>query len=104
MTWRRSWRRLVKGLSAFAAKGERVNIMQMENLWDSIRLPKDGQGPPEETLSRLGRYVAEMRKVVCLPGVNPREVPYLMSWLNCHQWQRATTKGLYQMSCPVLSP
>jgi hypothetical protein len=65
----------------------------MESIWDSVRLSKDGQAAPEETLARLGRCVAEMRKVTCLPGVNPKQVPYLMSWLSSHQWQRATNKA-----------
>uniref|UniRef100_A0ACD5V7B5 Uncharacterized protein n=1 Tax=Avena sativa TaxID=4498 RepID=A0ACD5V7B5_AVESA len=87
--------RLVKGLSALVEPGKCLNIMHMEKLWDSVRLPKNGQGPPQETLSHLGRYVDEMKNLVCVSGVNPKKIPYLMSWLSCHQWQRATTKGSY---------
>uniref|UniRef100_A0ACD5TBE7 Uncharacterized protein n=1 Tax=Avena sativa TaxID=4498 RepID=A0ACD5TBE7_AVESA len=86
--------RLVKGLSALVERGKRLNIMHMENLWDSVRLPKDGHSPPKETLSRLRRYVNEMKKLACCyDAYSPKQVPYLMSWLSCHQWQRATTKG-----------
>jgi hypothetical protein len=67
--------------------------MDMENLWESVRLSKDGQAAAEETLLRLGRYVAEMRKVACLPDLSPGKVPYVLSWLSSHQWQRATTKA-----------
>jgi hypothetical protein len=85
--------RFVKGLSALVAKGKRLNIMHFENLLDSVRFSMDGQAAPEETLSCLGRYVDEMKKVACLPDLSPGKVPYVLSWLSSHQWQRATTKA-----------
>jgi hypothetical protein len=84
---------LWKLLAKLVERGKSVNIAEMESIWDSVRLSKDGPAAPEETLARLGRCVAEMRKVTCLPGVNPKKVPYLMSWLSSHQWQRATNKA-----------
>jgi hypothetical protein len=85
--------RFVKGLSALVAKGKRLNIMHFENLLDSVRFSMDGQAAPEETLSCLGRYVDEMKKVACLHDLSPGKVPYVLSWLSSHQWQRATPKA-----------
>ncbi|KAM0830591.1 hypothetical protein ACQ4PT_066094 [Festuca glaucescens] len=85
---------LVKELSILVARGQRLTFYNMDQLWDTVRLSEDSRNADEETLSRLGKCVAEIRKVACLPDLNPKQVPYLMSWLSCHQWQRATTKGL----------
>jgi hypothetical protein len=85
---------LVKELSILVARGQRLTFYNVDQLWDTVRLSEDSRNADEETLSRLGKCVAEIRKVACLPDLNPKQVPYLMSWLSCHQWQRATTKGL----------
>uniref|UniRef100_A0ACD5TBE6 Uncharacterized protein n=1 Tax=Avena sativa TaxID=4498 RepID=A0ACD5TBE6_AVESA len=96
--------RLLKGFLALVERGNRLTRMDMDNLWDSVRLPKDGHSPPEETLSRLGRCVHQMVKLVPSYGVNPKTNHYMLSWLSCHQWQRATTKGkLYESGAFTLA-
>ncbi|XP_047078897.1 uncharacterized protein LOC124689402 [Lolium rigidum] len=87
--------RLLKGLTQLVELGRRLMFVQMVHIWDHVRLSKDGHSAPEETLSRLGRYVDQMKSFTHNQNENPKQVPYLMSWLSCHQWQRATTKGQY---------
>jgi hypothetical protein len=95
--------RLEKALSAMVEvkyhqyrSPEEQSQMQAEwqELWNRIRYSDEGRGAREEILSELVKDVAEIEgAVVGLYGHNPKDVPYLMSWLSCHKWQRATTKG-----------
>ncbi|VAH25541.1 unnamed protein product [Triticum turgidum subsp. durum] len=61
----------------------------VEQLWVRCKRSEEGRGAAKETLLELGKDVAEIKREFAL-GQLP---PYYISWLNCHEWQRATTKG-----------
>uniref|UniRef100_A0A453AH44 Protein kinase domain-containing protein n=2 Tax=Aegilops tauschii subsp. strangulata TaxID=200361 RepID=A0A453AH44_AEGTS len=67
---------------------------ELEELWVGIKRSEEGGGAAKETLLELGQDVAEIKRefAVSLPP------PYFISWLNCHEWQRATTKGTRRVS------
>ncbi|XP_047043160.1 receptor like protein kinase S.2-like [Lolium rigidum] len=86
--------RLAKGLSALIAHGRRLTLYDMEQLWDDrVSLSMEGHGTHSETLSDLGKDMAEITKYTSYQYRNPKKVPYIQSWLSSHKWQRATTKG-----------
>jgi hypothetical protein len=70
------------------------NILTMQNqdvsghmlktMWDMTKDSDEGHAAPMETLSDLDEDVAQMQK---------GNEQYMLSWLSCHEWQRATTKG-----------
>lgn len=72
----------------------------LEHLWVEVKCSEEGGSAPEETLSELGNDVAEIKRVI----THNRSPPYMMSWLTCHQWQRATTKGARCVSAAFTVP
>lgn len=75
---------LLKGLITMGR-----NPDSLEQLWARVKCSEEGVSAPEETLLELGNDVAEITRVITY-NTSP---PYMMSWLTCHLWQRATTKG-----------
>jgi hypothetical protein len=65
---------------------QKMTAQGLQDLWDKIKHSDEGRGTPEETLSGLSMDVAEMNRHVS-------GIPYTLSWLSCHKWQCATTKG-----------
>jgi hypothetical protein len=84
--------RLEKALSA-VSKLKYISGTELEwqELWNKIRFSDEGRFAPAETLLGLGRDVAQIRRDAQYYGRNHRA--YLISWLSCHKWQRASTKG-----------
>ncbi|CAM0958173.1 unnamed protein product [Alopecurus aequalis] len=83
--------RLKKGISAMLEQGP--DSIELQQLWDGIIDSEEGRGAPEETLAGLSMDIAEMKRDI----ENPKEyrktgLPYTLSWLSSHNWQRATTK------------
>ena len=80
---------------------------EWKELWTRVRSSDEGRAAPKMTLSELAKDVAEIKRQVGPWALSdPYYVPrytsinakgdglyYLMSWLSCHKWQRATTKG-----------
>ncbi|XP_037474059.1 uncharacterized protein LOC119350232 [Triticum dicoccoides] len=64
----------------------------LEELWTMIKYSREGRGAPKKTLSVLSMDRHEMKRAVT-------GMPYTLSWLSCHKWQRATTKGAANNSC-----
>jgi hypothetical protein len=67
-------------------KTQKMTSQGLQQLWNKIKDSDEGRGAPEETLSGLSMDVAKMN--IAISGM-----PYTLSWLSCHKWQRATTKG-----------
>nr|WDY61369.1 WTK6-vWA [Triticum aestivum]WDY61370.1 WTK6-vWA [Triticum aestivum] len=65
------------------------NPDSLEQLWAHVKCSEEGVSAPEETLLELGNDVAEITRAITYNS----SPPYMMSWLTCHLWQRATTKG-----------
>jgi hypothetical protein len=84
--------RLEKGIAAMLEKGP--SSIELQQLWDGVMDSDEGRGAPEETLSGLSMAITEMKRGI----ENPEEyrksgLPYTLSWLSSHNWQRATIKG-----------
>jgi hypothetical protein len=60
-----------------------VSGHRQETLWETVK-HSHANVVPEEMLSDLEKDIAEIHK-------GNRQ--YMLSWLSCHEWQRATTKG-----------
>ena len=75
---------LLKGLITMGR-----NPDSLEQLWARVKCSEEGVSAPEETLLELGNDVAEITRVITYNS----SPPYMLSWLTCHLWQRATTKG-----------
>jgi hypothetical protein len=58
----------------------------LQEMWDMIKDSDNGHATPEKTLYGLSMDVAEMKRDVS-------GMAYMLSWLSCHKWQLATTKG-----------
>uniref|UniRef100_A0ACD5W597 Uncharacterized protein n=1 Tax=Avena sativa TaxID=4498 RepID=A0ACD5W597_AVESA len=67
-------------------KTEKMTTQGLQELWNMIKHSDEGRGAPEETLSGLDMDVVEMNREIS-------GIPYTLSWLSCHMWQRSTTKG-----------
>ncbi|KAM0830595.1 hypothetical protein ACQ4PT_066096 [Festuca glaucescens] len=65
---------------------QKMTTQGLQQLWNMIKHSDEGRGVPEETLSGLSMEVAKMNRDIS-------GMPYTLSWLSCHKWQRATTKG-----------
>lgn len=65
---------------------QKMTTEGLQQLWNMIKHSDKGCGAPEVTVSGLNMDVAEMNRHIS-------GMPYTMSWLSCHKWQRATTKG-----------
>uniref|UniRef100_A0ACD5W741 Uncharacterized protein n=1 Tax=Avena sativa TaxID=4498 RepID=A0ACD5W741_AVESA len=65
---------------------QKMTTQGLQKLWDMIKDSDEGRGTPELTLSGLSMDVAKMNRDIS-------GMPYMLSWLSCHKWQRATTKG-----------
>jgi hypothetical protein len=65
---------------------QKMTTQGVQELWNKIKHSDEGRGTSEETLSSLSMDVAEMNRHVS-------GMPYTLSWLSCHKWQCATTKG-----------
>lgn len=84
---------LEKALSE-RAEQRYVGEVGLQDLWNSIRYSDEGRSAPAETLSELGKDMAEIKRYMSSPHwLSPNVLPYLLSWLSCHKWQRATSKG-----------
>uniref|UniRef100_A0ACD5W4P7 Uncharacterized protein n=1 Tax=Avena sativa TaxID=4498 RepID=A0ACD5W4P7_AVESA len=84
--------RLEEGISTMLEQGP--SRIRLQQLWDGIIHSEEGRGAPEDTLSALSVDVTEMMRDI----ENPKEyrksgMPYTLSWLSSHKWQRATVKG-----------
>ncbi|KAF7069292.1 hypothetical protein CFC21_074946 [Triticum aestivum] len=77
--------RLRNGVSDMLEK-QHLTGQGLEQLWNMIKHSDEGRGAPEKTLSGLSMDIDEMKRDVS-------GMPYTLSWLSCHKWQRATTKG-----------
>lgn len=76
---------LQKGVSAMLEK-KHLTGQGLQKMWDMIKDSDNGHATPEKTLYGLSMDVAEMKRDVT-------GLAYILSWLSCHKWQRATTKG-----------
>jgi hypothetical protein len=84
--------RLKKGISDMLEKGP--SSIELQRLWDGIIDSEEGRGAPVETLSDLSMDVAEMKRGIEHPEEYYESgLPYTLSWLSSHNWQRATIKG-----------
>jgi hypothetical protein len=71
-------------VSGYSIQKERVVSRHwQEKLWEKAK-HSHAHVVPEETLSDLEKDIAEIHK---------GNKQYMLSWLSCHEWQRATTKG-----------
>lgn len=83
---------LKKGISTMLEQGP--SNIELQQLWDSIMDSDEGRGAPEETLSELSVDVTEMKRDIEHPKEYYKSgLPYTLSWLSSHNWQRATIKG-----------
>jgi hypothetical protein len=69
----------------------KMTTQGLQKLWNMIKHSEEGRGAPVETMSGLSTEVAEMNRDI--PGM-----PYMLSWLSGHMWQRETTKGTHSNS------
>ncbi|KAM0848692.1 hypothetical protein ACQ4PT_054217 [Festuca glaucescens] len=67
-------------------EAQKMTTQEVQKLWNKVKHSDEGCSAPEETLSGLNMEVAEMNKDIS-------GMPYTLSWLSCHKWQRPTTKG-----------
>lgn len=86
----------VKGISSILQLQAQLTIDNMdsdtmESLWSTVRGSKWGKRASKEAL-----YVIDKEKEEILKQGSP----YLLSWLSCHKWQRATSKGTCYDSAP----
>jgi hypothetical protein len=89
--------RLMKGISTMLEKGP--STIELQQLWDGIIDSDEGRGTPDKTLSGLSMDISDMKKHIENPKKYRRSgLPYTLSWLSSHKWQRATTKGAYSSS------
>jgi hypothetical protein len=58
----------------------------VDELWDMPKYSIRGRGALEEAFCGLNREMGDMY-------IGSSVKPYILSWLSCHKWQRATTKG-----------
>jgi hypothetical protein len=85
--------RLKKGISAMLEQGP--SNTELQQLWDGIIDSEEGRSAPEETLSDLSVDVMEMKRgIEHLEEYYKSGLPYTLSWLSSHNWQRATIKGI----------
>ncbi|KAM0888625.1 hypothetical protein ACQ4PT_028210 [Festuca glaucescens] len=78
-------RRLEKALSAITEQPQYT--WEMHELWRKIKYSYEGCGATRETLSQLDEDLYYLTTTAQFR-------PYQLSWLSCHKWQRATTKGV----------
>jgi hypothetical protein len=67
-----------------AIQNKDVSSHMLKTMWDKTKDSDEGRAVPVEALSDLDEDVAQMQK---------GNKQYMLSWLSCHEWQRATTKG-----------
>ncbi|KAM3400556.1 hypothetical protein ACQJBY_005419 [Aegilops geniculata] len=77
--------RLRNGVLGMLEK-QQLTSQGLEQLWNMTKRSDEGRRAPEKTLSGLNKDLHEMKRAVS-------GMPYTLSWLSCHNWQRATTKG-----------
>jgi hypothetical protein len=77
--------KLQKEVSTMLEK-KHLTGQDLQKMWDMIKDSDNGHATPEKTLYRLSIDVAEMKRDVS-------GLAYMLSWLSCHKWQCATTKG-----------
>jgi aspartate carbamoyltransferase regulatory subunit len=77
--------KLQKEVSAMLEK-KHLTGQDLQKMWDMIKDSDNGHATPEKTLYSLSIDVDEMKRDVS-------GLAYMLSWLSCHKWQRATTKG-----------
>uniref|UniRef100_A0ACD5W624 Uncharacterized protein n=1 Tax=Avena sativa TaxID=4498 RepID=A0ACD5W624_AVESA len=65
---------------------QKMTTQCLQQQWNMIKHSDEGRGALDETLSGLSMDVAEMKRDIS-------GLPYTLSWLSCHKWQCATTKG-----------
>jgi hypothetical protein len=70
--------------SILSIQNQDVSGHILKAMWDKTKDSDEGRAVPVETLSDLDEDVAQMQK---------GNKQYMLSWLSCHEWQRATTKG-----------
>lgn len=64
----------------------------LQEVWSGVMA--SAAGVPEATMSQLRDDVGEMMKGIEDPDEHKKlGLPYMLSWLTCHRWQRATTKN-----------
>ncbi|KAM0850667.1 hypothetical protein ACQ4PT_052932 [Festuca glaucescens] len=68
-------------------EAQKMTTQELQKLWTKIKHSDEGRSAPEEILSSLSIEVAEMNRDIS-------GMPYTLSWLSCHKWQRATSKGM----------
>jgi len=66
---------------------------EWQELWNKVKYSDEGHAAPEETLLELGKDVAEIKRhIVCIRSfTQPKDVPYLLSWLSCHKCSRSNS-------------
>jgi hypothetical protein len=77
--------RLQNGILDIVEK-QKMSTQGLQKLWNMIKHSDEGRGAPVETLSGLSMEVDEMNRDIS-------GMPYTLSWLSGHKWQRETTKG-----------
>jgi hypothetical protein len=70
---------------------QKMTTQGLQQLWNKIKDSDQGRSAREETLTGLSMDVAEMTRDIS-------GMPYTLSWLSSHKWQRATTKGTPNIS------
>jgi hypothetical protein len=73
-----------------------LEVQELQRAWESIKVSTGCQGADSTALSELEKDVAEMTK--------PQGTAYMLSWLSCHQWQRATTMLHHSCAFKVRAP
>ncbi|XP_047042788.1 uncharacterized protein LOC124646765 [Lolium rigidum] len=77
---------LQKGVSAMLEKD--LSVQGLQKMWEVIKDSDIGHATPEKALYGLSLDVGEMQRDVS-------GLAYMLSWLSCHKWQSATTKGAH---------
>lgn len=73
----------------------------IQQILDEFKDSVAGSAAAKDILSQLGRDVAAMEIMVIGKTEEHRKsggLAYMLSWVSCHQWQRATTKGMTSSS------
>jgi hypothetical protein len=90
--------RLANGISDML-EAQDLTAQGLQQLWDGIKDSDEGYLAPEVYLLDLGKDVAAMKGHIENPNEHRSSgLPYMLSWLSCHKWQRATTKGTSESS------
>jgi hypothetical protein len=92
--------RLGYGITAMLQIQGGINGNMLQQLWDGIMHSNEGRSAREEMLSSLGMDILGMKRNIENPKKYRKSgLPYTLSWLTSHKWQRATMKGALSSSC-----